>query len=112
MLHPFTVDRSLEAIDTATKVLDDFAVQLDIEINQKTIERARRWNELAGEAIAKAAEDTAANAAELGGKVADGAQGLGGAIADSAGALGEAIGNIDVSKALDMLPVRLPFGKQ
>lgn len=145
LFHPFTVDRSLETIDAATKVLDDFAARLDIEITQKTIERARGWNELAGEAIAKVAEDTAANAAELGGKVADGAQELGGAIADGAGALGgaiadnagalgeaagkgaaelgaaategakalgEAIGNVDVAKALDALPVKLPFGKK
>lgn len=134
LLRPFTVDRSLETIDTATKVLDDFAVRLDIEIAQKTIERARRWNELAGEAITKAAEGTAANAAELGGKMANGAQNLGSAITNGAGAFGEAagkgaaelgaaasegakalseaIGSVDVSRALDVLPIKLPFEKK
>lgn len=134
LLHPFIVDSSLETIDATTKELDVFAAQLDIEISQKTIERARDWNELAGEAIVEIAGGAAANAAELGGKVADGAQALGGAIANGAGtleetaskgiaelgagasegakALGEALNNVDVSKVLDALPVKLPFGKK
>ena len=134
LFHPFVVDDSLEAIDAVTKELDNFAAQLDIEISQKTIERARGWNELAGEAIVEVAGGAAANAVELGGKVADGAQVLGGAIADGAGtlgeaaskgiaelgagasegakALGEALNNVDVSQVLDALPIKLPFGKK
>lgn len=134
LFHPFVVDDSLEAIDAVTKELDNFAAQLDIEICQKTIERARGWNELAGEAIVEVAGGAAANAVELGGKVADGAQVLGGAIADGAGtlgeaaskgiaelgagasegakALGEALNNVDVSQVLDALPIKLPFGKK
>lgn len=134
LFHPFVVDDSLEAIDAVTKELDNFAAQLDIEISQKTIERARGWNELAGEAIVEVAGGAAANAVELGGKVADGAQVLGGAIADGAGtlgeaagkgiaelgagasegakALGEALNNVDVSQVLDALPIKLPFGRK
>ena len=134
LFRPFVVDDSLEAIDAVTKELDNFAAQLDIEISQKTIERARGWNELAGEAIVEVAGGAAANAVELGGKVADGAQVLGGAIADGAGtlgeaaskgiaelgagasegvkALGEALNNVDVSQVLDALPVKFPFGKK
>ena len=134
LFHPFVVDDSLEAIDAVTKELDSFAAQLDIEISQKTIERARAWNELAGEAIVEVAGGAAANAVELGGKMADGAQALGGAIADGAGtlgeaaskgiaelgagasegakALGEALNNVDVPQVLDALPVKFPFGKK
>ena len=134
LFHPFVVDDSLEAIDTVTKELDSFAAQLDIEISQKTIERARGWDKLVGEAIVEVAGGAAANAVELGGKVADGAQALGGAIADGAGtlgeatgrgiaelgagasegakALGEALNNVDVSQVLDALPIKLPFGKK
>lgn len=134
LFHPRIVNRSLEIIDTAVKDVDSFAAQLDIEISQKTIERARAWNELAGEAIVEVAGGAAANAVELGGKVADGAQALGGAIADGAGtlgeaaskgiaelgagasegakALGEALNNVDVSQVLDALPVKLPFGRK
>ncbi|MDN0069157.1 hypothetical protein [Collinsella ihumii] len=134
LFHPRIVNRSLEIIDTAVKDIDGFAEQLNIEISQKTIERARAWNELAGEAIVEVAGGAAANAVELGGKMADGAQAIGGAIADGAGtlgeaaskgiaelgagasegakALGEALSNVDVSQVLDALPIKLPFGKK
>ena len=126
LFHPRIVNRSLEIIDAAVKDIDGFAEQLNIEISQKTIERARAWNELAGEAIVEVAGGAAANAVELGGKMADGAQAIGGAIADGAGtlgeaaskgiaelgagasegakALGEALSNVDVSQVLDALP--------
>lgn len=134
LFHPRIVNRSLEIIDAAVKDIDGFAEQLNIEISQKTIERARAWNELAGEAIVEVAGGAAANAVELGGKMADGAQAIGGAIADGAGtlgeaaskgiaelgagasegakALGEALSNVDVSQVLDALPIKLPFGKK
>ena len=134
LFHPRIVNRSLEIIDAAVKDIDGFAEQLNIEISQKTIERTRAWNELAGEAIVEVAGGAAANAVELGGKMADGAQVLGGAIADGAGtlgeaagkgiaelgagasegakALGEALSNVDVSQVLDELPIKLPFGKK
>ncbi len=134
LFRPFTVDKSLETIDSVAQELSAFAHKLDIEINDKTIERARQWNDLAGEAITETIESAATNAAELGGAVANGAQALGGTIANGASSLGEAagkgaaevgaaaaqgakalsdaLGSIDVGKALDTLPIKLPFGKR
>lgn len=51
-------------------------------------------------------------ASSLGEAAGKGAAEVGAAAAQGAKALGDALGSIDVGKALDTLPIKLPFGKR
>ena len=130
MLHPIIVDRSLERLDVLMSAADEFSRQLGIEIDEKTIERALRWDKAARKFVknraadaADAGEQLAAGARDLGGKALIGAQDLGEAVAQGAGSLGDAVGkgaqdavkaleSVDLGKVKDSLPIKLPFGKK
>lgn len=130
MLHPIIVDRSLERLDVLMSAADEFSRQLGVEIDEKTIERALRWDKAARKFVktraadaADAGEQLAAGARDLGGKALIGVQGLGGAVVQGAGSLGDALGkgaqdavkaleSVDLGKVKDSLPIKLPFGKK
>lgn len=130
MLHPIIVDRSLERLDVLMSAAEEFSRQLGIEIDEKTIERALRWDKAARKFVknraadaADAGEQLAAGARDLGGKALIGAQDLGEAVAQGAGSLGDAVGkgaqdavkaleSVDLGKVKDSLPIKLPFGKK
>lgn len=99
LLHPFAVDKALEELDVLMLATEEFSKQLEIETDEKTIERAPEWGEVAIKFVedrvadaAAAGEQLAAGAQDLGSKALEGAQDLGGAVAQGAGALGDAVG--------------------
>lgn len=134
LFHPHGIDKAIERLAAMTEETRVFAEHLDIEIEQHTIERARRWDKIAGEALGNLASDVqegatdlgsalADNAHQLGGQIAEGSQELGKLAEKGAGelsaaasqgvkALGDALSNIDLKAMGDALPLRFPFGRK
>ena len=122
LLHPFAVDSVLGTLDSLMGQTSQFSKGLDIEMDEKVIERAPEWLDVAGKFAGDVASGAANGAQQLGGAIADGAGALGEAagkgaadlgavVADGVQGLGKAIGNVDLKKAAESLPFKLPFGK-
>lgn len=101
---------------------NQFFKGLNIEMDEKTIERAPEWLDVAGKLASDVAAGAANGAQQLGGAIADGAGALGeaagkgaadlgAAVADGVQGLGKVMGSIDLKKAAESLPFKLPFGK-
>ena len=123
LLHPFVVDNVLGILDSLMEQTSQFSKGLDIEMDEKVIERAPEWLDIAGKFAGDVASGAANGAQQLGDAIADGAgvlgeaagkgaADLGAAVADGVQGLGKAIGNVDLKKAADSLPFKLPFGKR
>ena len=134
LLHPHGIDKAITKLAAMTDKTRVFAEHLDIAIEQRTIERARRWGKIAGEALGNLASDVqegatglggalAENAHQLGGQIAEGSQELGKIAEKGAGELGaaaskgakaleDALSNIDLKAVGDALPLRFPFGRK
>ena len=121
LLHPFAVDNVLGILDSLMEQTSQFSKGLDIEMDEKVIERAPEWLDVAGKFAGDVASGAANGAQQLGGAIADGAGALGeaagkgaadlgAAVADGVQGLGKVIGNVDLKKAADSLPFKLPFG--
>lgn len=89
LLHPFIVDPALQCASQVSGELSEFARYLNLEIEEHEIERARDWNELAGEALASAADSVARGASSLGAAASAGARQLGDGVVEGAGMLGD-----------------------
>lgn len=87
-------------------------------MNEKIIERAPEWLDVAGKLAGDVAPGAASGAQQLGGAIADGAGALGEAagkgvadlgtaVADGVQELGKAIGSVDVKKTADSLSFKL-----
>lgn len=129
LMHPFAVDKTIEMLDRALQETDDFAERLDFEIEEGSIERAKRWREIAAETINDAASDAAEtgrhlakrgqelgqSAAEGAGELADTvgekAEEIGAAAAKGAEELGRKLKEVDVKQLAANLP-KLPFSKK
>ena len=122
LLHPFAVDSALGTLDSLMEQTSQFSKGLDIEMDEKVIERAPEWLDVAGKFAGDVASGAANGAQQLGGAIADGAgvlgeaagkgaADLGAVVADGVQGLGKAIGNVDLKKAAESLPFKLPFGK-
>lgn len=122
LLHPFAVNDVLETLDSPMEQTSQFSKGLDIETDEKVIERAPEWIDIAGKFAGDVASGAANGAQQLGGAIADetgalgeaagkGAAGLGAAVADEVQGFGKAIGNVDLRKAAGSFPFMLPFGK-
>lgn len=122
LLHPLAVDSVLAALVSLMEQTSQFSEELDIEMDEKVIERAPEWLDVAGKFAGDVASGAANGAHQLGGAIADGAgalgeaagkgaANLGAAVADGVHELGKVIGGVDLKKAADSLPFKLPFGK-
>lgn len=123
LLHPFAVDSVLATLDLLMEQTSQLSKGLDIEMDEKVIERASEWLDVAGKFAGDVASGAANGAQQLGGAITDGAGALGevagkgaadlgAAVADGVQGLGKVIGSVDFKKAADSLPLKLPFGKR
>lgn len=123
LLHPFAVDDALEILNNLMMQTSQFSGGLDIEMDEKVIERAPEWLDVAGKFAGDVASGAANGAQQLGGAIADGAgvlgeiagkgaADLGVAAADGVQELGRAIRGVDLDKVAESLPFKLPFGKK
>lgn len=122
LLHPFAVDSVLATLDSLMEQTSQFSKGLDIEMDEKVIECAPEWLDVAGKFAGDVASGAASGAQQIGGAIADGvgaldeaaekeAADLGTAVTDGVQGLGRAIGRVDLKKIADSLPFKLPFGK-
>lgn len=123
LLHPFAVDSVLATLDSLMGQTSQFSKGLDIEMDEKVIERAPEWLDVVGKFAGDVASGAANGAQQLGGAITDGvgvlgeaagkgAADLGAAVADGVQRVGKAFGSVDLKKTADSLPFKLPFGKQ
>ena len=116
------MDDVLAILDSLMEQTSQFSKGLDIEMDEKVIERALEWLDVAGKFAGDVVSGAASGAQQLGGVIADGAGALGeaegkgaadlgAAVADGVQGLGKAIGNVDLKKASESLPFKLSFGK-
>lgn len=130
LMHPFAVDKTIELLNRALQETDDFAERLDFEIEERSIERAKRWKEIAAETINDAASDAAEtgrhlakrgqelgqSAAEGAGELADTvgekAEEIGAAVAKGAEELGRKLKEVDVKQLAENLPKPLFFRRR
>lgn len=121
LLYPLAVDSVLATLVSLMEQTSQFSEGLDIEMDEKVIERAPEWLDVAGKFAGDVALGAANGAHQLGGAIADGAgvlgeavgkgaADLGAAVADGVHEPGKAIGNVGFKKAANSLPFKLPFG--
>lgn len=122
LLHPFTVDSALAILDSLMGQTGSFSHALGIEMDEKTIERAPEWGEVAGKFVGDVAAGAADGAQQVGGAIAGGAAALGeaagkgaadlgAAVAGGAQEIGKALEGIDLGKVAESLPFKFPFGR-
>ena len=91
-------------------------------MDEKTIERAPEWGEVAGKFVGDVAAGAADGAQQVGGAIAGGAAALGeaagkgaadlgAAVAGGAQEIGKALESVDLGKVAEGLPFKFPFGK-
>lgn len=122
LLHPFAVDKALTIFDALMEQTGAFSHCLGIEMDEKTIERAPEWGEVAGKFVGDVAAGATEGVQHMGGAVAGGAAALGeaagkgvadlgSAVAGGAQEIGKALEGIDLGKVAEGLPFKLPFRK-
>lgn len=99
-----------------------FSQALGIAMDEKTVERAPEWSEVAGEFVGDVAAGAADGALHVGGAISGGVAALGeaagkgaavfgAAVAGGAREVGKMLENVDLGKVAENLPFKFPFGR-